>query len=47
LKQLAGTLLQLGVTNLVSKNGSDIKMGVLSFLEKLLRKKKPEETVQI
>jgi hypothetical protein len=46
-KQLAGTLLQLGVTSLVSKNGSDIKIGVLSFLGKLLRKKKPEETVQI
>ncbi len=47
LKQIAGTLLQFGVTNLVSKNGNDIKMGVLGFLEKLLRKKKPEETVQI
>lgn len=47
LKQIAGTLLQFGVTNLVSKNGNDMKMGVLGFLEKLLRKKKTEESAQI
>lgn len=41
LKQIVGTLLQFGVTNLVSKNGGDIKSSVLKVLSQLLSKKKP------
>jgi hypothetical protein len=46
LKQAAGTLLQLGVTSLVSKNGNDIKLGVLGLLKQILNKNKEKEVIQ-
>jgi len=39
LKQLLGGLLQMGVTNAVSKNGDGIKKTVMHLLTKLLSKK--------
>ena len=39
LKQLFGTLLQVGVTSLVSKNSDGIKSTVLNVVSNLLRKK--------
>lgn len=42
IKQLLGTFLQMGVTNLVAKNGDSIKSFGHGLLNQLLRKKKPD-----
>jgi len=39
-KQLLGVVLQMGVTNAVSKNGEEIKSTVISLLSKILNKKR-------
>ncbi len=39
IKNLLGTLLQLGVSNVVSKNGDDIKSGALKLLGNLFKRK--------
>ncbi|MDP3557459.1 MAG: hypothetical protein Q8T03_08795 [Bacteroidota bacterium] len=39
IKQVLGTLLQLGVTNIVSKNASGIKSGAISLLNTLISKR--------
>ena len=39
IKQLLGTLVQLGVTNIVSKNSEDIKSIGISLISSFLRKK--------
>lgn len=36
IKQFLGTLLQIGVTNLVSKNGDSIKSGVAKLISRML-----------
>lgn len=46
LKQIAGTLLQLGVTSLVSKNGSQIKSGLLQILSKIFNSNKSKESAE-
>lgn len=46
IRHLMGTLLQLGVTSVLSKNGDSIKSGVFKLLSRLLSKKKTTEEVQ-
>ena len=44
LKQIIGTVLQFGITNLISKNSNDIKTSIFKVLGQLLGKKKTIET---
>jgi len=39
-KQIIGAMLQLGVTNLISKNGDDIKLSLLKTMSTILGKNK-------
>lgn len=39
IKQLLGTILQIGVTSLVTKNGDAIRSGAMNLIGQLLRKK--------
>lgn len=41
-KQILGTILQMGVTNVVSKNADGIKSTVLNLIHALFAKKEPE-----
>ena len=43
IKQILGTLLQMGVTSVVSKNTDSIKLTALSLLNKLFTKNKTEK----
>ncbi len=43
LKQVAGTLLQMGISSLVAKNGDGIKSGLLDLLTNIFRKKEDEK----
>lgn len=43
LKQLLGTLLQVGITNVVSRKGDGIKAGTLKLIGNLFAKKKQDE----
>ena len=42
LKQIFGTLLQMGISSLVSKNGDSLRTGVMSLINNILRKKEDE-----
>lgn len=42
IKQIIGTLMQIGVTSLVSKNGDPIKTGLNTLLHLVLKKKKQD-----
>lgn len=45
IKQIIGTILQFGVSGIISKNGDDIKSGALQLLSRLLKKKTQSEEI--
>lgn len=46
-KQIIGTLLQLGVTNIIAKNGDDIKLSLLKMISVIVGKpKKPIQDIE-